>query len=73
MYLRTLWWHFTVLFCQSVFLESDQGLCNGRAFIYPSVRPSVFPVDRQQQRRAAGLLLSALQTADVDRQLRPRC
>jgi len=28
------------------------------------VRPSVCPVDRQQQRRAAGLLLRALQTED---------
>jgi len=32
-----------------------QGLCNGPV----SVHPSVCPVDRQQQRRAAGLLLSA--------------
>jgi len=30
----------------------------------PSVCPSVFLVDRQQQRRAAGLLLSALQAGD---------
>jgi len=36
-----------------------QGLCNGRVSIRPSVRPSVSPVDRQQQRRAAGLLLSS--------------
>jgi len=33
---------------------AEQGLCNGRV----SVRPSVCPVDRQQQRRAAGLLMS---------------
>jgi len=36
---------------------------------------SVCPVDRQQQRRAAGLLLSALRAGDIDidRQLRERC
>ena len=34
---------------------TEQGLCNGPV----SVHPSVCPVDRQQQRRAAGLLLSA--------------
>ena len=34
----------------------------------PSVRPSVCPIDRQQQqRRAASLLLSALQTGYIDR------
>ena len=33
------------------------------------VRPSVCPVDRQQQRRAAGLLLSSLRAGDIDRQL----
>jgi len=33
-----------------------------------SVRPSVCPVDRQQQRRAVGLLLSAMRTGDIDRQ-----
>jgi len=35
----------------------------------PSVRPSVCPVDRQQKRRAAGLLLSAVQAGvsiDID-------
>ena len=31
-----------------------QGLCSGRV----SVRPPVYPVDSQQQRRVAGLLLS---------------
>jgi len=41
----------------------------------PSVLPSVCPVDRQQQRRAAGLLLSALRARDrpIDRWLRARC
>jgi len=39
----------------------------------PSVCPSVFRMDQQQQRRAAGLLLSALQAGDIDRQLRARC
>jgi len=38
----------------------------------PSVRLSVCPVDPQQQRCAAGLLLSALQTGAVDRWLRRR-
>jgi len=33
----------------------------------PSTRPSVCPVDRQQQRRPAGLLLSALRAGDIDR------
>jgi len=35
----------------------------------PSVRPSVCPIDRSQQRLAAGLLLSAWRTGDVDRLL----
>jgi len=39
---------------------ADQGLRNGRVFVRPSVRLSVCPIDRQQQRRAAGLLLSAV-------------
>jgi len=38
-----------------------------------SVRPSVCPIDRQQQRRPAGLQLSALWTGDIDRYLRARC
>ena len=33
----------------------------------PSVRPSVCPIDRQQQRWLAGLLLSALRAGDIDR------
>jgi len=33
----------------------------------PSFRPSVCPVERQQQQRAAGLLLSALRSEDIDR------
>jgi len=37
-----------------------------------SVRPSVCPVDQQQQRRAAGLLLSAPRAGNIDRQLRTR-
>ena len=36
------------------------------------VRPSVCPVDRQQQRGAAGLLLSAVRAGDIDRQRRRR-
>jgi len=39
----------------------------------PSVCPSVCPVDRQQQRRAAGLLLSTPLAGNIDRQLRMRC
>jgi len=35
----------------------------------PSVRLSVCPIDRSQQRLAAGLLLSAWRTGDVDRLL----
>ena len=45
---------------------AEQGLCNGRE----SVRPSVCPIDQQQQRRSAGLLLSALRVGDIDQQLR---
>jgi len=37
--------------------------------VCPSDRLSVCPVDRQQQRRPAGLLLSALRTGDIGRQL----
>jgi len=39
-----------------------------RSSVRPSVRPCVCPIDRQQQqRRAASLLLSALQTGYIDR------
>jgi len=34
---------------------------------WSSVCPSVYPIVRQQQRRAAGLLLSAPWTGDIDR------
>jgi len=37
------------------------------------VRPSVCPVIRPQQRREAGLLLSAVQAGDIDRQRRAPC
>jgi len=37
-----------------------------------SVRLSVCPIDQQQQQRVAGLLLSALWTGYIDRQLRAR-
>ena len=47
-------------------LSALRGLCNSRV----SVRPSVCPVDRQQQLRAAGLLLSALRAGDMDGYLR---
>jgi len=36
----------------------------------PSVRQFVSPIVRQQQRRAAGLLLSAPRAGDIDRQRR---
>jgi len=36
----------------------------------PSVCPSVCPIIRPQQRRAAGLLLSAVRTGNIDRQRR---
>jgi len=39
----------------------------------PSVRPSDRSVDRQQQRRPAGLLLSALRSGDIDCWLRAPC
>ena len=45
---------------------AEQGLCNG----LESVRPSVCPIDQPQQRRSAGLLLSALRVGDIDQQLR---
>jgi len=38
-----------------------------------STCPSVCPVDRQQQLRLAGLLLSALRAGDIDRLLRDQC
>ena len=37
-------------------------------FVRPSVRQSVCPISRTQQRRAEGLLLSAVRTKDIDRQ-----
>ena len=38
-----------------------------------SVCPSVCPIIRPQQRRAAGLLLSAVPTGDLDRQWQAPC
>jgi len=52
--------YFVLDFLLLLALPAQQGLCNGRA----SVRPSVCPIDRQQQRRPAGLLLSALRARD---------
>jgi len=46
---------------RSVSLAAQQGLRKGRL----SVRPSACPVDRQQQRRPAGLLLSAVLAVDI--------
>jgi len=44
-------------------MYAEQGLCNGRAYVPPS--DSVCRIDRQQQRRPAGLLLSALWEGDM--------
>ena len=41
-----------------------------RSGVRPSVRQSVCPISRTQQRRAAGLLLSAVRAKDIDRQRR---
>jgi len=41
--------------------------------IRPFSRQPVCPVDRHQQRRRAGLLLSAMCAVDIDRQLRAPC
>jgi len=38
--------------------------------VHPSVRQSVCPISQTQQRRAAGLLLSAVRAKDIDRQRR---
>ena len=46
---------------------------SGRSVHVTVERPSVYPIDRQLQRRAVGLLLSALRAGDIDRQLRERC
>ena len=71
---RTIIWEFlwhmklsTLPLLTQVAYYAEQGLCNGRA----SVRPSVCPIDRQQQRWPEGLLQSALRAEDVDRQLPP--
>jgi len=39
----------------------------GHPSVRPSVRPSVCPIDREQQRRPAGLQLSALEVGDINR------
>jgi len=41
-----------------------------RSTVCLSVYLFVYPIDRQQQRRAAGLLLSAVRTRDIDQQWR---
>ena len=38
--------------------------------VRPSIHPSVCPIDRQQQRWPASLLLSAQRAGNIDRQLR---
>jgi len=42
-----------------------------RSSVRLSVCPSVCPIIRPQQRRAAGLLLSAMWAGDIDRQRQP--
>jgi len=37
-----------------------------RSGVRPSVRPSVCPIDRQQQRRPASLLMGTLRTGDIN-------
>ena len=37
-------------------------------YVWPSVRQSICPISRTQQRRTAGLLLSAVRAKDIDRQ-----
>jgi len=49
---------------------AEQGLCNGRASVCPSVCLSRGPIAAG---RAAGLLLSALRAGYIDRQLRAPC
>ena len=44
-----------------------------RFWVYITARPSVCPIDRQQQRQPACLLLSAMPAEDTDRQLQARC
>ena len=44
---------------------AEKGLCNGRASVCLSARPSVCPIYRQQQWPAAGLLLNALWAGDI--------
>jgi len=45
-----------------------------RSRVYVTVGcPSLCPIDRQQQRRPASLLLSVMQAGDIDRWLRARC
>jgi len=41
-----------------------------RPSLCPSVRPAVCSINRHQQRRPAGLVLSTLRAGDIDRQLR---
>jgi len=41
-----------------------------RSTVCLSVYLFVYPIDRQQQRRAAGLLLSAVRARDIDQQWR---
>jgi len=50
----------------TVSIVRGAGSCTGRV----SVRLSVCLICRQQQRRPAGLLLSALRAGDIDQQLR---
>jgi len=44
----------------------EQGLCNGWASVRLSLSSSVCLIDRQQQRRPVGLLLSTQWGGDID-------
>jgi len=58
-----------------LFIDATRIVCGAgsmkRSSVCPSVRlsvcPSVCPIDRQQHRRAAGLLLSAVRAGDTER------
>jgi len=48
--------------------DTARRVCRAGSMKRSSVRPSVCPIDRQQQRHAAGLLLSAVRAGDLDQQ-----
>ena len=48
-------------------IDAARIVCGAESMKRYGVRPSLCPIDRQQQRRPAGLLLSAVQAGDIDR------